>query len=87
MRVADRAAVDEAASALTSVGVEIEGPRLWPEYLPDYYALFFSDPDGIRFEIVNHMERRKLVAARWDDLEDFKNPLERLLAKDKKPSV
>jgi glyoxylase I family protein len=81
MRVADRAAVDEAAAALKSAGVEIEGPKLWPEYLPDYYAVFFSDPDGIRLEIVNHMERRKLMQARWDELEGFENPLDRLLAK------
>ena len=81
MRVADRAAVDESAAALKSVGVEIDGPRLCPEYMPDYYALFFSDPDGIRLEIVNHLERRKLVHARWDELEGFSNPLDRLLAK------
>ena len=83
MRVADAAAVDEAASALKSAGIEIDGPRLCPEYMPDYYALFFSDPDGIRLEIVNHMERRKLVHARWDELEGFENPLARLAAKDK----
>jgi hypothetical protein len=27
----------------------------------DYYALFFSDPDGIRFEVMNHIKRRKTV--------------------------
>jgi glyoxylase I family protein len=81
MRVADRVAVEEAASALKSAGVEVDGPRLCPEYMPDYYALFFSDPDGIRLEIVNHLERRKLVHARWDELEGFENPLARLPAK------
>jgi len=83
MCVSDRAAVDEAASALKSAGIEVEGPKLWPEYLPDYYAVFFSDPDGIRLEIVNHMERRKLMQARWDELEGFENPLDKLLAKER----
>jgi hypothetical protein len=30
-------------------------PREFPEYTPTgYYALFFKDPDGIRYEIVTH---------------------------------
>ncbi len=81
MRVNDRAAVDAAATALKSAGVEVEGPRLWPGYAADYYAVFFSDPDGIRLEIVNHFERRKTIHARWDELEGFENPLDRLLPK------
>ena len=37
--------------------------RLYPEYAPDYYATFFSDPDGIRLEITNYrQERRKRFA-------------------------
>ena len=83
MRVSDRAAVDEAASALKSAGIEVDGPKLWPQYLPDYYALFFSDPDGIRLEIVNHMERRKMMQTRWDELEGFENPFDKLLAKER----
>ena len=82
MRVADREAVDDAGSALRAAGIEVDGPRLCPEYLPDYYALFFRDPDGIRHEIVNHMERRKLMHARWDELEGFENPRLPPLAKD-----
>lgn len=27
-------------------------PRLYPEYSPDYYAVFFKDPDGIKYELV-----------------------------------
>ena len=81
MRVSDRVAVDAAAEALRSAQIDVEGPKLWPEYARDYYAIFFSDPDGIRLEIVNHLERRKTVHARWDELEDFENPLDRLLAK------
>lgn len=33
----------------------ISPPRIYEEHGPDYYALFFKDPDGIKFEIVyNH---------------------------------
>jgi catechol 2,3-dioxygenase-like lactoylglutathione lyase family enzyme len=32
-------------------GKNPEGPQLWPEYSPGYYAFFFEDPDGNKFEI------------------------------------
>jgi hypothetical protein len=32
-------------------------PREYPEYTPvGYYALFFKDLDGIKYEIVTHSE-------------------------------
>jgi catechol-2,3-dioxygenase len=31
----------------------VEGPAEYPQYLPDYYALFFADPDGLKFEFVH----------------------------------
>ncbi|MGH7778891.1 MAG: VOC family protein [Candidatus Binataceae bacterium] len=81
MRAPDNAAVDEAARILCALGVEIDGPRHCPEYAPDYYAMFFSDPDGIRLEVMNHIERRKTIRARWTELAGFLNPLHRLLTK------
>jgi hypothetical protein len=27
--------------------------QFYPEYAPDYYAIFFADPDGIRLEATN----------------------------------
>ena len=30
----------------------VEGPQTWDEYAADYYAVFFEDADGNRFEIV-----------------------------------
>ena len=78
LRVSNRAAVDEIARRLRAMGIAIEGPRLWPEYLTDYYAVFFSDPDGIRLEVMNHIERRKTVRRLWNQLEGFTNPLDRL---------
>lgn len=78
LRVASNAAVDEAARVLDKLGIATDGPRLCPEYAPDYYAVFFNDPDGIRLEIMNFIERRKQVRSKWDELVDFVNPLDRL---------
>lgn len=50
--VASRDAVDAAAQAASQRGARaIEGPGPHPEY-GDYYAVFFEDADGNRFEIV-----------------------------------
>ena len=31
----------------------IHPPKYYPEYCPDYYALFFKDSEGIEYEIVS----------------------------------
>ncbi|HKU80784.1 MAG TPA: VOC family protein [Candidatus Tumulicola sp.] len=52
--VASRDEVDAAAAAAERSGARaIEGPGLHPEYGDDYYAVFFEDADGNRYEIVN----------------------------------
>jgi glyoxylase I family protein len=79
LRVANRAAVDLVARKLRAMRIEVEGPRPWPEYSPDYYAVFFNDPDGIRLEVMNYLKRRKLVRKVWNELEGFVNPLDRLM--------
>jgi catechol 2,3-dioxygenase-like lactoylglutathione lyase family enzyme len=79
LRVADRAGVDQVARKLRALRIKVEGPRLWPEYSPDYYAVFFNDPDGIRLEVMNYLERRKLVPRVWNELEGFTNPLDRMM--------
>ncbi|OGJ09266.1 hypothetical protein A2456_00920 [Candidatus Nomurabacteria bacterium RIFOXYC2_FULL_36_19] len=30
-----------------------ESPNLFPEYTPDYYAVYFEDPDRIKLEVLN----------------------------------
>jgi catechol 2,3-dioxygenase-like lactoylglutathione lyase family enzyme len=48
-----RDAVDAAAAAIAARGGRaIEGPSLHPEYGKNYYAVFFEDDDGNRYEIV-----------------------------------
>jgi glyoxylase I family protein len=63
-RVEDAATVDAIARQFAEANVPCSSPQLYPEYAPDYYAIFFSDPDGLRLEVTNYrLERRK----RFDD--------------------
>jgi catechol 2,3-dioxygenase-like lactoylglutathione lyase family enzyme len=52
---ADAAEVDRIAALVEGAGGrEISGPKRMP-YGPDYYALYFSDPCGNRFEIYHRL--------------------------------
>ena len=53
-RAPSRGDVDRLHSELTRIGATIVSPpREYPEYTPPgYYALFFKDPEGIKYEIV-----------------------------------
>ncbi len=48
-----RAEVDRLHLELKTIGAQIVGgPGLWPEHGTDYYAVFFKDLEGIKYEIV-----------------------------------
>lgn len=48
-----RADVDALYAKLLATGATIlDAPAIWPDYAPDYYALFFADPDGLKLEYV-----------------------------------
>jgi catechol 2,3-dioxygenase-like lactoylglutathione lyase family enzyme len=48
-----RAVVDECAAVLRDAGAEIEsGPQEY-DYMDEYYAVFFHDPDGLKLEIAH----------------------------------
>ena len=49
-----RAEVDAIYDGLKAIGATIvTPPREYPEYVPPgYYAVFFKDPDGIKYEVV-----------------------------------
>jgi catechol 2,3-dioxygenase-like lactoylglutathione lyase family enzyme len=55
-RVESRARVDELYSELRAIGaVIVTPPREYPEYTPSgYYAVFFKDLEGIKYEVVTH---------------------------------
>ena len=76
-RVATPADVDAAAAGLRALGVAATDPALYPEYAADYYATFFTDPDGIRLEIVADRRMRSLVRDHWDELPEFENPVQK----------
>lgn len=45
--------VDKAYLKLVEIGTTIVSePRLYPEYSPTYYAVFFKDRENIKYEIV-----------------------------------
>lgn len=53
-QAASRADVDRLYGELQQIGATIVSkPQLYPEYGPDYYALFFKDIEGIKYEIVS----------------------------------
>ena len=50
----DRADVDALHATLSEAGVEIlDAPAEYNDYAPGYYAAFFADPDGLKFEYVH----------------------------------
>jgi catechol 2,3-dioxygenase-like lactoylglutathione lyase family enzyme len=47
-----RQEVDQLAEIVREAGGRnLEGPQIWTEYTPGYYALFFEDPDGNKLEV------------------------------------
>ena len=55
-RAPSRAEVDRLHIELKAIGAAIVSPpREYPEYYPaGYYAVFFKDPEGIKYEIVHY---------------------------------
>lgn len=55
LRAASRSEVDRIYQTVLTLGAEIlDEPQIFPQHGPNYYALFFNDPDGIKYEIVNN---------------------------------
>lgn len=54
-RAGSREDVDRMSEELKKIGAMIvSGPREYPEYVPvGYYAVYFKDPEGIKYEIVH----------------------------------
>ena len=53
-RAENRAQIDALARDLPAMGGHVtEGPQEYPHYVPGYYAVFFTDPDGIKLEFVH----------------------------------
>lgn len=67
LRVDSIAEVDEVATALQARGIAASPARHYPDYAPDYWASFFTDPDGIRLEVTNYRAERRARHDHWDD--------------------
>ena len=52
--------------ALQAAGIAATDAQLYPDYAPDYWATFFTDPDGIRLEITNYRLERRQRHDEWD---------------------
>jgi catechol 2,3-dioxygenase-like lactoylglutathione lyase family enzyme len=70
LRVESAAEIDALAESLRALGIETSSPRLYPEYAPDYCAIFLQDPDGMRLEITNYRAERRERFEHWDQLNE-----------------
>ncbi len=66
LRVEKEEDVDRAAAAMRSAGLSVSIPTYHREYAPDYYAIFFTDPDGLRLEVTNFRQERRDRMQHWE---------------------
>jgi catechol 2,3-dioxygenase-like lactoylglutathione lyase family enzyme len=65
LRVDSAAEVAAAVTLLRVAGIEASEAKLYPEYAPDYWATYLTDPDGIRLEITNYRQERRERHDNW----------------------
>lgn len=58
--------VREVSNALNAAGIAATPAALHGDYAPDYWATFFTDPDGIRLEVTNYRAERRERHDHWD---------------------
>lgn len=52
-KASSREEVNNVYKSLVKIdAIIVTKPKLYPEYSPDYYAVFFKDNEGIKYEIV-----------------------------------
>ena len=68
LRVDSVADVVATADALQALGVQATPAQCWPEYASDYWATYFTDPDGLRLEVTNFRQERRERMQQWDAL-------------------
>lgn len=50
---------------LCAAGIAASEAKNYPEYASDYWATFFSDPDGTRLEVTNYRQERRDRHDNW----------------------
>jgi len=53
------------SAQLRAAGIDASEAKNHPEYAPDYWATYFSDPDGIRLEVTNYRQERRERHDNW----------------------
>jgi catechol 2,3-dioxygenase-like lactoylglutathione lyase family enzyme len=53
---------------MKALDLQVSEPKAYVEYAPDYHAIFFTDPDGIRLEVTNYREQRRRHHSDWDNI-------------------
>jgi len=68
LRVESIADVVAVAQRLRAADIEASEAKHYPEYATDYWATFFTDPDGIRLEVTNYRQERRDRHDRWESI-------------------
>jgi catechol 2,3-dioxygenase-like lactoylglutathione lyase family enzyme len=53
------------SAQLRAAGIDASEAKNYPEYAPDYWATYFSDPDGIHLEVTNYRQERRERHDNW----------------------
>ena len=69
LRVESENEVEKVARSLKEKNISVSEPKRFPEYAPDYFAVFFSDPDGVRLEVTNYRQERRQRHNNWETIE------------------
>jgi glyoxylase I family protein len=65
LRVESIADVATIARDAQAAGIAASDAAHYPDYASDYWAAFFTDPDGIRLEVTNYRQERRERHDRW----------------------
>jgi glyoxylase I family protein len=65
LRVKTPADVAAVAAQLREKGIDASDAKLYPIYAPDYWATYFTDPDGIRLAVTNYRQERRERHDNW----------------------
>ena len=68
LRVENENDVKTAAEKFKTAKLSTSELTHYPEYAPDYYAVFINDPDGIQLEITNYRQERRLRQDNWENI-------------------
>ncbi len=69
LRVESEKEVRETARRLKEQNISVSEPKQYPEYAPDYFAVFLSDPDGLRLEVTDYRQERRQRHDDWENVE------------------